>query len=641
MTRKRLYHNYLANRSQQNWELYRQQRNICVSLRRKAMKGYFHKHCEKGPAEGKNFWDTLKPFISNKGPSTNCDIILNEDNKIITDQNEITEIFNDFFVNVASNIGEDESSLDLENHPSIREIINNRDQNITFSFSPVEPGEVSKIIRKLNPKKATGTDSIPPKFVKMANEQLTPALTKLINLSIGKEEFPDILKRAEVIPIYKKADKLLKGNYRPVSILPTFSKIFEKVLENQMVPFLNKVLSPNLSAFRRGYSCQDTLLMLTEQWRNDLRQGKIIGALLMDLSKAFDCMPHTLLTAKLKAYGMSDQAVHILNSYLKDRQQRVKIDQKKSKWLPTFKGVPQGSILGPVLFNSFINDIFYFIKTGKLINYADDNTLSVADNSLDHVVDILTEESIIAIKWFSSNLMQANPEKFQAIFLGCKVEDQKINIEGKEITSVPCVKLLGVNLDNKLTFSPHIQELCQKAGRQLNVLQRLSKFLSPKAKIAVFRCFILSLCQYCSIIWHSCGATNRDKLEDIQFRALRYVYDDNTSAYETLLDRAILPTLEQNREKAIATQTFKILNNLAPSYLSNLIVLKNQTRTLRSGQNTLDRPPFKTTKLGLHSFMYIAAVIWNSLPEAIRTLGDLQDFKKELSAVAWKGPFRL
>ena len=636
MKRKRLYHNYLSCRNQSNWELYRRQRNACVSLRRKAIKGYFAEKCGQGPSEGKKFWDTIKPFLSNKGPGSSCDIILCENNQVMNKQTEIVETFNNFFINVAANIGQPESTLDLANHPSILEIQTNSDRNLSFSFEPVTENEIRKIITKLDSKKATGTDCIPTKFVKIACNQITPILTMLINKSIKNSEFPKCLKKAEVTPVYKKSDKLKKENYRPVSILTAFSKIHEKAIENQMVPYLNKTLSPHLSAFRRGYSCQDTLLSLIESWRNDLRANKKVGALLMDLSKAFDCMPHKLLIAKMKAYGMTNQASSLLESYLSDREQRMKIGQTTSSWQNIQKGVPQGSILGPILFNVFINDIFYFIKIGMLTNYADDNTISVCFRSLEQGISTLTDETTVAISWFDNNLMQANPSKFQAIFLGCKEEQISLTVEGKQIAAVDSVKLLGVNLDNKLTFTSHIQELCQKAARQVNVIRRLSKFLDTKSKLAIFRCFILSHFQYCCIIWHHCGKVNNSKLEKLQKRALRYVFEDHKSDYEKLLDMAGLPTLELGREKAIATQTFKILNQISPPYLSDLIKIKTQIKILRSGIMQLDIPLFKRQKFGTYSFTFSAPTIWNSLPENVRTETEFSKFKKEVGRLTWE-----
>ena len=207
---------------------------------------------------------------------------------------------------------------------------------------------------------------------------LAKFISNIINKALDEGTFPNILKKAEVIPVYKKCDKLNKSNYRPVSILTILAKVFEKFLAHQITPFLNIVFSCHLSAFRQGYCWQDTLLTLIENWRKDLLKNNKIGALLMDLSKAFDCMPHELLIAKFKAYGVQDQSIKIIKSYLSDREQRVRIGDAHSSWKTTIKGVPQGSVLGPIFFNVFINDIFYFIKRARLTNYVDDNTFSFA-----------------------------------------------------------------------------------------------------------------------------------------------------------------------------------------------------------------------------------------------------------------------
>ena len=176
-----------------------------------------------------------------------------------------------------------------------------------------------------------------------------------------------------------------KGNYRPVSVLTTLSKVFEKILAGQITPFLDSVLSPHLSAFRKGYSCQDALLHLLETWRKELLGRKKVGAVLMDLSKAFDCMPHQLLVAKMDAYGVDKQSCDIVMSYLTERQQRVRVGSHYSTWKTTIKGVPQGSVLGPTFFNVFLNDLFYFIKIATLTNYADDNTLHFAHQNFQNV----------------------------------------------------------------------------------------------------------------------------------------------------------------------------------------------------------------------------------------------------------------
>ena len=224
--------------------------------------------------------------------------------------------------------------------------------------------------------------------------------------------FPSVLKKVSVVPIYKKADEIETGNYHPISLLPILVKIFEKVLAHQISPFLNDVLSPPLSAFRRGCSCQDALLGLLEHWRKDLLAKKNIGALLMDLSKAIDCMPHKLLVSKLEAYGVQPKSSKFILSYLSNRQQRVRVGEKCSSWQTTSKGVPQGSVLGPMLFNVSVNDLFYFVKTALLTNYADDNTLSYANINFQIVKLHLEREAEKCIWWFAINCMKANPDTF-------------------------------------------------------------------------------------------------------------------------------------------------------------------------------------------------------------------------------------
>ena len=201
---------------------------------------------------------------------------------------------------------------------------------------------------------ATGCDNIPGKILRLAHNELTD-LTYLNNC-MGRGIFPDNMKLAEVSPSYKKSDNLMKGNYRPVSVLTTLSKSYESTMNDQLLGHLATIFNNLLNAFRKGQSCQTYLIKCIEDWKSALEENKHVGVLFTDLSKAFDCLPHTLLLAKLK--------------------QRVKIGNAQSKWISLFKGVPQGSILGPLLFNIFINDMYMFMDECTLYNYVDDNSLS-------------------------------------------------------------------------------------------------------------------------------------------------------------------------------------------------------------------------------------------------------------------------
>ena len=209
---------------------------------------------------------------------------------------------------------------------------------------------------------------------------------------------------------------------------------------------------------------------MIEKWRESLDQGGAYGALLTDLSKAFDCLPHDLLIANLHAYGLDTKSLKLMLSYLTNRKQRVKINDTYSSWSNILFGVPQGSI-GPLLFNIFICDLFLFLPNFDIANYADDNTPYSANNNIMDILSNLKLQSNILNKWFKDNYMKANPEKYH-LLLSATEERNTLNIEDVCINSSKCEKLLGVNIDSNLTFETHVESLCKKASQKLNALLR-------------------------------------------------------------------------------------------------------------------------------------------------------------------------
>ncbi len=325
--------------------------------------------------------------------------------------------------------------------------------------------------------------------------KLCPSFTNLLNNCIAQSCFPADMKKAEVVPVFKKKDALSKKNYRPVSILPTLSKLFEKLLAIQLSNFFEKIFNCLMSAYRKHYNCQDVLIKLVESWRHDLDNNCNIGSVMMDLSRAFDSMPRGLLLAKLKAYGVDENSCKLLCSYLSNRMQRVKICNTRSDWTCTNRGFPQGSGLGPLLYNIFGNDLFYFINVSSLYNYADDNTISYSHSDVNNMLNVLETDCKVAIEWFTSNYMQANPDKLQVLFLSRANIDPfpaEIVIDNVHIARCTNVKLLGVTIDDKLKFDDHVDIICAKASRQLNALIRIRRNLAYKQRLKIYESFILS-----------------------------------------------------------------------------------------------------------------------------------------------------
>ena len=282
--------------------------------------------------------------------------------------------------------------------------------------------------------------------------------------------FPDSLKARNITPIFKKDDLLDKANYRPVSILPLISKVYERLIYIQLSEYSESFLSHILCGFRKAHSTQHAIFKLFQSWQKELDNGGFVGTILVDLSKAYDCIPHELLIAKLKCYGIGNGSLRLLLDCLTNRKQRTKIGSYFSSWCDINTGVPQGSILGPLLFNIFINDLFFSIIKSEVCNFADNNTLHSCNKNLEHAFSNLKYDLRNVLDWFKINSIKANPGKFQFMVLGVKnIAPFSLNVNGKIIPCSNEVKLLGITtIDNQLNFKKIIEELCKKASYKLH-----------------------------------------------------------------------------------------------------------------------------------------------------------------------------
>ena len=322
----------------------------------------------------------------------------------------------------------------FENHPSIITIKENI-SSVDFNFLETNLEEISKEIKNLNPKKKGTFNDIPSNLLQETSKICAPFLVNIWNDEIiNKKIFPGNLKLADVTPVFKKENATLTKNYRPVSVLPTVSKVFERLMQKQITSFIDKFLSPFLCGYRKGYNTQTALVSLIEKWRQQLDKKGFTGAVLMDLSKAFDTINHELLIAKLYAYGFSKNAVQLIHSYLTNRRQRVKVNTAFSSWTELLQGVPQGSVLGPLLFNIYLNDLFFILKDIEVCNFADDTTPYVCDKSLEKVLCDLEKNSELVISWCLSNYMKLNTEKCHLLISGYKHEHTWVKLPNGNIS---------------------------------------------------------------------------------------------------------------------------------------------------------------------------------------------------------------
>ena len=328
-----------------------------------------------------------------------------------------------------------------------------------------------------------------------------------------------------------------------------------------------------MCGYRKGFSTQQALFSLIERWKNTIDQNGY-GAILMDLSKAFDTINHDLLIAKLGAYGFDTESLKLIRSYLTNRFQRTKVNTSFSSWSKLFLGVPQGSVLGPLLFNIYINDLFYLTEMTDVCNYADDTTFHACELDLESLITRLKHDAAFAIEWFESNYMMLNQDKCHFLFSVHKYETLFVNIGETKLWESKQKKLLGVLIDRDLKFDEYVLPQCKKAGKKLTALTRISKFMTFAQRRNIMKAFIESQFGYCPIVWMFCGSQTNARINHIHERTLRAIYNDKVSLFEELLGRDKSETIHRRNIKILAAELFKIKNCLSNDIMAQLICKK-------------------------------------------------------------------
>ena len=636
MQRSKLRNLYLKVRSDENRIRYKKQRNICVSLLRKAKRKHFEDLSIADVTDNKKFWKRVKPLFGNKIKG-NPNIALVESNDLITDEKSLAETFNNYFVNVVSNLGinilDNKSGKgdvsNYYNHPSITTIKQHiTDKNKVFSFRKVTKDEISSVIKTLNHKKATLSNDIPTKIIQQFSDIFTDFLYNNFNSCLESGIFPDELKLAEVIPVYKKNDKKDKSNYRPISILSNISKIYERCIQTQLNEYFAKFLSKFQCGFRKGFSTQHCLLVMIEKLRKIRDEKGVFAAVLTDLSKAFDCIPHQLLIAKLSAYGFDTKSIAFISAYLKNRKQKTKIGSTFSECLNILFGVPQGSILGPLLFLIFIADLFYLNYDLDFASYADDTTPYICGQDFSSIINVLEPNVNTHFNWFRQNGLIANSSKSH--FLTSPYERRTLKIHDSIITSSSSEELLGILIDSELTFHDHITRLCSKANQKLSALARVSKYMTLPKRRLLMSSYITSHFNYCPLVWMIHNRKLNKKISKVHERALRIVHGDHKTSFLELLNIDKSVTIHQRNLQYLLIEIYKVKKGISPTIMNEIFqFFENPVYELRSGVHLPGRNS-RTVFFGTESIINLGAKLWNVVPENIKSSESLNVFKSKI-----------
>ena len=301
---------------------------------------------------------------------------------------------------------------------------------------------------------------------------------------------------------------------------------------------------------------------MVEDRKHDADSGKVVGVLSMDMSKAFDSLYPSLLLSKFKEYGLSDNGTALMQSYFTGRQNKIHLGKTESDWVKIHKGCPQGSSFGPMLWNIYQNDIFYLDTKSQLSAFADDHQLYCSSVDPDQVMNIINSDGDLTSKWYGDNFLECNLSKYQAIVIHNNFNAPfKFEINNNGIYPKDNLKLLGITLDDRLSFSEHISCICTKVSKLIGVLMRLRNLIPTTAKLCLYKSAILPHLTYCSLVWHFCKTSDRKKLERVNERGLRAVFCNWSTTYEDLLARGKLTTLYNRRLQDITIFMYKVKNN--------------------------------------------------------------------------------
>ena len=632
-TRNKLYKSYISKPSEHNLKIYKKYRNKLTDIIRTSKKTYYSQKI--GTAEGdiNATWKIINNLINKNKPQNKIDNLkVDSQPENITDPTEIAHIFNSYF----TNIGPDLASKINCNDKHFRAFLSRPNKKSMFLI-PTNEHEILNMVESLKSKKSSGYDGINTKLLKQIILNIVSPLEYIFNLSLSTGCCPDLLKIAKVIPIYKKDDSSLVTNYRPISLLPCISKILEKIVYKRLNSFLtsNNILNPSQFGFRKKYSTDFAITKLLDKVIQSLSKKEHVIALFMDLSKAFDTIDHDILLYKLNNYGIRGIVLSWLKSYLSNRQQFVSINNVESSRLNIKCGVPQGSILGPLLFLIYINDIVNSSTVLDFVLFADDTNIVSSHTNLNELIGTINAELTKVSSWFKCNKLSLNISKthfmhYQIAHTNLELPCN-INIDNMPLDNKDHVKFLGLTIDKHLTWNQHVNNISISIAKGMGILHKVKHYLLEHSLLMIYNTLILPYLNYCNIVWGNCHQTKLNHILLLQKKAVRICTNSTYLSHtDPLFHQLKVFKIHDINTLQIALFMFKYNKQLLPPVFNDFFSYNNSIHSYptRSRNNIhLSNPKIV---LAHKSLRHHGPDIWNSLSDDVKDITFLNSFKRRM-----------
>lgn len=625
-----LYRAYLKTRTEATWLRFTAQRNRVTTLLRRAKSNFIESTTNTSHYNKQHLYKLVRCL--KKSPVRPIPGLI-VDNQDVQDSQEKATALNEFFIN--------QSRQSVHNTPTvIPDIRIDPQPGPSLDKICTSPTEVETLLRALDTKKSAGYDGINTRVLKEAAAQLAPSLCQLFNLSFQHSILPQDWKDATISPLFKKGDPHLCNNYRPISLLSVVSKVCERIVHSRLYKHLERYLPPHQSGFRREDGTELQLARIIHEISASRDSGDAVMACFFDLSKAFDRVWHDGLIAKLEHCNVAGTVLSWLRAYLTGRRQRVAVEGTTSDWLLIPAGVPQGSVLGPLLFLAYTIDLPTACTNNNTTcsQFADDTALIASNKSYNTTHQQLQLSVTSAGEWLSTWHLLVNTDKTVVMVFHHSNRpppfQPHIILHGRTLNVVTQQRHLGVIIQSDLRWNAHFDSTISKATKSLHILRRLRHNITTNALCALYTVYIRPILEYACIALTPLSNMITDCLERFQRRAARLCLRlplFKPTNHSALLHRLSLPTLSSRRQLRHTQFAHKIHHQLAPSHIRNLALLTvthspyslRHSRSYHIKTSRTDRHKESPVNIALHHF--------NSLPSTLREIGDHTSFKEASS----------